>query len=247
MIRINLLPHREIRRERRKKEFVGLAIATAVASGVVAVVVGAVINQMIAVQAERNTFLKDENAKLDAQIKEIANLRAEIDGLRARQQAVENLQSDRTMPVHLLDELVRVAPDGLYLRQVKQEDMKVTLIGHAQSNERVSELLRNLAYHTPWLEKPELGEIKLVMLAAPAGTGASREGRRAYEFTLNALLKRPESAAPAQAAALAAAGAAGTHAAAGSGAPTTAAVAPTAVAAAPSAAPSASGAAATSR
>lgn len=230
MIRINLLPHREIRRERRKKEFVGLAIVTAVASGVVAVVVGAVINQMIAVQTERNTFLKDENAKLDAQIKEIANLRAEIDGLRARQQAVENLQSDRTMPVHLLDELVRVAPDGLYLRQVKQEDMKVTLMGHAQSNERVSELLRNLAYHTPWLEKPELGEIKLVMLAAPTGTGAGagREGRRAYEFTLNALLKRPEAAAPAQAAALAAA-------------------APTAVAAASAAASSAGSAAAAAK
>ena len=191
MIRINLLPHREIRRERRKKEFVGLGVVTATAAGVTAFVVGAVINQMIATQSARNTFLKDENTRLEAQIKEIANLRAEIDGLRARQQAVENLQSDRTMPVHLLDELVKYTPEGLYLKQVKQEEMKVTLVGHAQSNERVSELLRNLAYHTPWLEKPELGEIKLVTLAAAPGAVPPREGRRAYEFTLNALLKRP--------------------------------------------------------
>lgn len=191
MIRINLLPHRELRRERRKKEFVGMALASVAAAALTAFGVGAGINQTIDAQAERNALLVAENARLDERIKQIATLRTEIEGLRARQQAVENLQADRTMPVHLLDELVKYTPDGLHLKQVRQEELKVTLSGHAQSNERVSELLRNLAYHTPWLERPELGEIKLVMLPAAAGAPAGREGRRAYEFTLNAMLKRP--------------------------------------------------------
>lgn len=191
MIRINLLPHRELRRERRKREFVGMALASVAAAGLTAFAVGAGINHTIDAQAERNALLTAENAKLDERIRQIATLRAEIDSLHARQQAVENLQADRTMPVHLLDELVRHTPDGLHLKQVRQEELKVTLSGHAQSNERVSELLRNLAYHTPWLERPELGEIKLVVLPAAAGAAAGREGRRAYEFTLNAMLKRP--------------------------------------------------------
>lgn len=188
MIRINLLPHREMRRERRKKEFIGMAVVTAASAVVAALAVGAVINEMSAQQAARNEFLTAENAKLDKEIEQIAKLRAEIESLKARQQAVENLQSDRTMPVHLLDELVRIAPDGLHLRTVRQEELKVTMVGLAQSNERVSELLRNLAYNAPWLERPELGEIKLVTGGQQAG---AKDGRRAYEFTLNALLKRP--------------------------------------------------------
>ena len=200
MIRINLLPHRELRRERRKKEFVGAVAASAVAAGLAAVAVGMFIGHLGAAQQDRNALLKAENARLDAQIKEIASLRADIDGLRARQQAVENLQSDRTMPVHLLDELVRYTPEGLHLKLVKQDEMKVTLSGYAQSNERVSELLRNLAYNTPWLERPELGEIKLVALPpAAGGAHGAREPRRAYEFTLNALLKRPAGQEPAPA------------------------------------------------
>lgn len=203
MIRINLLPHRELRRERRKKELLGLAATCAAAAGAAIAAVGMAIGQAGDTQAARNALLEAENARLDAQIKEIASLHAEIDGLRARQQAVENLQSDRTVPVHLLDELVRHTPDGLHLRQVRQEDMKVTLTGYAQSNERVSALLRSLAYSTPWLEKPELVEIKLATLPAPAGA-AAREPRRAYEFTLNALLRRPGLPPPAATAGLAA-------------------------------------------
>lgn len=189
MIRINLLPHREMRRERRKKEFIGMAVVAAASAVVAALAVGAVINEMSAQQAARNEFLTAENAKLDEQIKEIANLRAEIESLKARQQAVENLQSDRTLPVHLMDELVRVAPDGMHFRAVRQDELKVTITGYAQSNERVSELLRNLAYNAPWLERPELGEIKLVSVGG-SGPGA-KDARRAYEFSLNALLKRP--------------------------------------------------------
>ena len=186
-IRINLLPHREMKRERRKKEFVGLAGLVAVA-GVAAVFAGGmVINQQIASQADRNAFIKQENAKLDKQIAEIKTLREEIAALRARQQAVENLQSDRTMPVRLFDELVKMTPEGVYLRLLKQDDRRVTLGGHAQTNERVAELLRNLAERSPWLERPELSEIKEVTLPPLSG---QKEPRKLFEFSLNALVKR---------------------------------------------------------
>lgn len=185
MIRINLLPHREMRRERRKKDFIGLLALTAIAATGVAFLVGIGINQQISAQNERNEFIKVENAKLDAQIKEIASLRQEIDALKARQQAVENLQSDRTTPVHVLDELVKHTPEGIYLKQIKQEDRKVTLIGYAQSNERVSELLRNLANNTAWLERPELIEIKSIAL----GSAGARDAKAVFEFSLNTLIK----------------------------------------------------------
>ncbi|UCE32872.1 MAG: PilN domain-containing protein [Burkholderiales bacterium] len=189
MIRINLLPHREMRRERRKKEFLislGLVAGGAVVAGVL---VGSYINHLISGQEDRNRLIATENKKLDEDIKEIARLKEEIEGLRARQVAVENLQADRTLPVRLFDELVANVPEGIYLTRLKQEETKVTLFGVAQSNERVSELLRNLAYHSPWLVKPELMEIKLAVVKAPKGETGKR---RIYEFSLNALLMRRE-------------------------------------------------------
>jgi type IV pilus assembly protein PilN len=186
-IRVNLLPHRELRRERRKKDFVGFAVLVGIAGAVAAFGGGVAINQQIAAQQERNEFIRAENARLDLQIAEIKTLREEIAALRARQQAVENLQSDRTVPVHLFDELVRLAPEGLYLRQLRQDDARVTLTGHAQTNERVAELLRNLSERSPWLARPELGEIKEVSLPPLSG---QKEGRKVYEFSLNALVKR---------------------------------------------------------
>ena len=189
MIRINLLPHREMRRERRKKDFIGLCVLTAVAAGGVAFLVGMGINRQISAQSERNAFIEAENKKLDQQIKEIANLRQEIDALKARQTAVENLQSDRTLPVHLLDELVKHTPEGIFLKTIKQDDKKVLLNGFAQSNERVSELLRNLANVSPWPERPELIEIKSVMI----GQANTKEARQIYEFSLNTLVKGPAS------------------------------------------------------
>ncbi|HVL58796.1 MAG TPA: PilN domain-containing protein [Burkholderiaceae bacterium] len=199
MIRINLLPHREMRRERRKKEFMTTAVLAAMGAAVVAFAGGVVINQMISTQEARNNFVKAENARLDEQIKEIRTLRDDIASLRARQQAVEDLQGDRTAPVHLLDELVRQTPDGIYLKQLRQEEMKVVMTGHAQSNEAIAELLRNLAERSAWLERPELVEIKAIVGPAAPGT---REGRRAFEFSLSALIKRPnrQPTAPAQAA-----------------------------------------------
>lgn len=187
-MRINLLPHREMRRERRKKDFVGLLALVGIGAATTAVVVALGIDQSIDAQRTRNDFIRSENAKLDAQIKEIATLRAEIDALRARQYAVESLQANRTIPVHLMDELVKHTPDGIHLKSMRQDERKITLAGYAQSNERVSELLRNLANRTPWLERPELIEIKA---ARVGGNAASRDkdARNVFEFSLNALIK----------------------------------------------------------
>jgi|APCry1669189034_1035192.scaffolds.fasta_scaffold01344_5 type IV pilus assembly protein PilN len=195
-IRINLLPHRELKRERKKKDFVILAALVAIAGAVTAYGGGVAINQQISEQSDRNAFIKTETAKLDSQITDIAGLREEIAALKARQEAVENLQSDRTVPVHLFDELVRLAPEGLYLRQLKQEDRKISLTGLAQTNERVADLLKRLSESSPWLYKPELTEIKEIALSAGPG---QKEGRSIFEFSLNVLIKPPvatESAAP---------------------------------------------------
>lgn len=211
-IRINLLPHREMRRERRKKDFVGLIALVGIGAAAAAVVVALAIDQRIDAQRARNDFIRAENAKLDEQIKEIASLRAEIEALRARQYAVETLQTNRTIPVHLMDELVKHTPDGIHLKTMRQDERKITLAGYAQSNERVSELLRNLANNTPWLERPELVEIKAARIGGTPGS-KDKDARRVFEFSLNALIKTtdPQQRAPRTTAApatLAAAGAA---------------------------------------
>jgi type IV pilus assembly protein PilN len=149
-----------------------------------------VLQQMTAAQQSRNDFLAAEIARLDVQIKDIATLRAEIEALKARQKAVEDLQTDRNVPVHLLDELVKQTPEGVYLTTIKQTGQVVAVTGVAQTNERVSELLRNTLYNSPWLEKPELIEIK-----AAAVTTANREQRRLFEFSMRVTIKRPQAAA----------------------------------------------------
>lgn len=194
--RINLLPHREMRRERRKKDFVGLGVLTALVAGAGCVLVALTIDGRIDDQRARNDFIKAENAKLDEKIKEIATLRAEIESLRARQAAVESLQTNRTIPVHLMDELVKHVPDGLYLKSMRQDERRVTLVGYAQSNERVSDLLRNLSNHTPWLERPELLEIKAVQLSGKSSNDDT--ARRLFEFSLNALVRSNDADAAAQ-------------------------------------------------
>ena len=153
-----------------------------------------VLEQMIASQRARNEFLTAEIKKLDAQIKDIATLKAEIEALKARQKAVEDLQTDRNTPVYLLNELVKQTPEGVYLTSIKQAQQNVTVTGVAQTNERVSELLRNTAYNSSWLERPELIEIK-------AGTPNARDPRRLFDFSMRVTLKRPQAAAPAASAA----------------------------------------------
>jgi type IV pilus assembly protein PilN len=194
MILINLLPHREEKRRRRKQAFFIVLGVSALAGALVVVLWYAVLQQMISNQQARNAFLQSEIAKLDEQIKDIANLRAEIDALKARQKAVEDLQTDRNMPVHLLNELVKQTPEGIYLTSIRQEGQTVSLSGMAQTNERVSELLRNVNYNSAWLGRPELVEIKAVNVRIEG-----REQRRLYEFSMRVALKRPQDASAAEA------------------------------------------------
>ena len=189
MILINLLPHREIARKLRRDLFnVSLGIS-ALAGGLIAGAVFLWFQSVIAEQQNTNAVLGAEIKKLEGQIQDIAGLEAEIAALRARQQAVEDLQSDRNLPVHLLTELVNQLPDGIYISQMVQVDQLVTLAGVAQSNERVSEFLKNLANNTPWFTKPDLVEI----VAATVGANA-REQRRVSNFTIRVKLVRASEA-----------------------------------------------------
>lgn len=186
MILINLLPHREEKRRQRKRAFfAGLGLA-AVMGLAVAGVWFMVLQQLTAAQTSRNDFLRAEIARLDAQVKDIATLRAEIEALKARQKSVEDLQTDRNTPVYLLDELARQTPEGVYLSSIKQTGQVVAVVGVAQTNERVSEFLRNVTNST-WLERPDLVEIKAANI-----TTAGKEQRRLYEFSMRVTLKRPQ-------------------------------------------------------
>jgi len=190
VILINLLPHREEKRKRRRVAyFTGLA-AAAVAGVVITGLWFGVLEQMKSAQEDRNAYMSSEIKKLEAQIKDIANLRAEIDALKARQKAVEDLQTDRNVPVHLLNELVKQTPEGVYLVTIKQAGQVVTVTGVAQTNERVSEFLRNTLYNSPWLEKPELIEIKSAV-AKPGQASTSR----LFDFSMRVSIKRPQAPA----------------------------------------------------
>jgi type IV pilus assembly protein PilN len=185
VILINLLPHREAARKRRREAFYASLGASAVLGGVIAGVIYGWYAAQISTQQGRNQLLKAEIVRLETQIKDIENLQTEIAALRARQQAVEDLQADRNLPVHLLNEMVKQLPDGVYLTSLKQENQVVTITGMAQSNERVSELLRNLGTKSPWITKPELGEI------TAAGVQLSpRDSRRVSVFTMKVRLLR---------------------------------------------------------
>ena len=196
MILINLLPHRELARKRRKELFnIGLG-ASALMGGLLAGSMFLSLQAQISSQKDINQILQTDIAKFDAQIKDIAGLEAEIAALRARQQAVEDLQSDRNLPVHLLTELVRQLPDGVFISSMRQEGQSLELKGVAQSNERVSELLRNLANNSPWFTKPDLVEI-----VAGSVTLAPRDVRRVSNFNIKVKLLRASDVEKAQAAA----------------------------------------------
>ena len=184
MIRINLLPHREAKRKQKQAAFIALMALGGLVGVALVLLVGAYNASRIATQNERNLVLKNANAELDKKIGKIASLKAEIEALKARQQAVEDLQGDRNQPVYLLDELVRQTPDGVYLKSFKQDGQRVLLNGYAQSQERVAELLRNLSGSSPWLERPDLTEVRAATLAQ------SKTGRKVVEFTLNVAIKR---------------------------------------------------------
>ncbi|MBK6863164.1 MAG: PilN domain-containing protein [Ideonella sp.] len=191
MILINLLPHREERRKRRKVAFfAGLGVAAV--AGLAAVGIWYLLVQQLTVgQQERNEFLSVEIKKLEVQIKDIATLKAEIEALKARQKAVENLQTDRNIPVHVLNELVSQTPEGVYFTSVRQDGQTLVVNGIAQTNERVSELLRNTAYNAQWLTRPELVEIKVTSVQ-----NARREQTRLFDFTMRISIKRPPEPGP---------------------------------------------------
>jgi type IV pilus assembly protein PilN len=217
VILINLLPHREAARKRRRDAFYAALGASAVFGVVIAAGIFVWYAAQISDQQGKNLVLQTEIKRLEGQIKDIATLQAEIAALRARQQAVEDLQADRNMPVHLLNELVRQLPDGVYVTSVKQENQVVSVTGMAQSNERVSELLRNLNNNSPWLSRPELIEITAASVAL-----TPRDQRRVANFTMRVKLLRASEAKAATA------GASG--ALQGASAPSAGASAPTAAA-----------------
>ena len=185
MILINLLPHREAARKRRKETFQATMFASFLMGLVIAGAIYWWFQMMITTQQERNTYLQGEIKVLEGQIKEIATIEDEIAALRARQKAVEDLQADRNLPVHLLNELVRQIPEGAYITNIKQTDQVIAMQGVAQSNERVSERLRNLTDNTPWLSKPELVEIVANNLSL-----SQKEQRRVSTFNLRFRLMR---------------------------------------------------------
>jgi type IV pilus assembly protein PilN len=187
MIRINLLPHREEARKRRQQQFGMLAGMTVV---IALAVVGAIwffLDQQVQQQQQNVAYMKGEIAKLDKQIEEIRKIREETASLLAKKQVVEGLQSNRSEPVQLLDQLLRQLPEGVYLKNVKQTGAKVNVSGYAQSNARVSTLMRNLGA-SPYLENPELVEIK----AVPA---PDKSGNRVNEFNMNISIKRAQAEA----------------------------------------------------
>ena len=187
MNRVNLLPHREERRKRRQQQFGVLAGIFGLIGLLVAGAIWFFLDQQVTQQQQNVTFMKGEIAKLDKQIEEIRKIREETASLLAKKQVVEGLQSNRSEPVQLLDQLLRQLPEGVYLKNVKQTGAKVNVSGYAQSNARVSTLMRNLGA-SPYLENPVLVEIK----AVPA---PDKSGGRVNEFNMNIAIKRAQAEA----------------------------------------------------
>jgi type IV pilus assembly protein PilN len=188
MIRVNLLPHREEKRKRRQQQFAVLAGLAGLAGAVVAAGVWVFLDQQETQQRANVAYMKAEIDKLDKQIEEIRKIREETASLLAKKQVVEGLQSNRSEPVQLLDQLLRQLPEGVYLKSIKQAGPKVNILGYAQSNARVSTLMRNLGA-SPYLENPELVEIK----AVPA---PDKSGNRVNEFNMNISIKRAQAEEP---------------------------------------------------
>lgn len=185
MILINLLPHREAARKSRQEKFYAILGFSALLGMLISMGVYSWYVSKIDAQKEKNAFLSAEIKQLDSQIKDIATLQAEITALKARQNAVEDLQENRNLPVDLLSELVRQLPDGVYINSMKQENQNILITGVAQSNERVSELLRNVSSNSLTLTKPDLVEITAITIAL-----TPRDQRRVSNFSMRLGLKK---------------------------------------------------------
>ncbi|EHP40517.1 fimbrial type-4 assembly transmembrane protein [Cupriavidus basilensis OR16] len=183
---VNLLPYHEARRASRRKKVYTLLGGAAGAGALVVLLGGMYIDHRVDAVASLNQVLLAENNRMDGQIREVNTLRKDIEGLLQRQKAIEGLQNERNRPVQLLEELVRQVPEGVYLTTLKQTGDAFIVTGIAQSNERVSELLRNLS-QVQWLDKAELGESKAVMM-----TNNLREQRRLFDFSMRFAYRAPE-------------------------------------------------------
>jgi type IV pilus assembly protein PilN len=180
MIRINLLPHREQARKERRQQFISLAVLMVLAGAALWFVGSVLIGQKIDSQASSNEFLKSEIASLDKDIAEIARLKEQTQSLLARKQVIESLQGNRTQTVVVFNELVRQMPEGVFIKSLKQTGSGINITGYAQSNARVSQLMRNLDA-SPIFEKPVLQEIK----------ASSFNRRQVGEFNLDVSIERP--------------------------------------------------------
>lgn len=181
MIRVNLLPHREIRRKQQEKQFFAMCALVLGLGAAIWFAVHSYLGGQLEEQNGRNAFLTEEIKKLDKQIDEIKQLKEQTAALLARKKVVESLQANRSETVHLLDQLVRQLPDGVYLKRIDQKGTKVTINGFAQSNARVSTLMRNLEA-SPYLESPNLVEVKAV--------AGAEKGTRLNEFILTVSVTR---------------------------------------------------------
>ena len=182
MIRINLLPHREEAKKAKREQFFLLTGFVSVLGAIIVFAIYTLIDAQVTAQASNNDFLKQEIAVLDKQLDQIKRLKEQTQALLSRKQVIENLQRDRGETVYLLGEMVKQVPEGVYLRTLKQDGLKVGLTGYAQSNARVSALMRNIDA-SPWLESPQLVEVKAGIL----------NGRRINEFSMNFVLTRAKS------------------------------------------------------
>jgi type IV pilus assembly protein PilN len=186
VILVNLLPHREEARKRREQQFKTSMLLALLVGLAVCVLIWAYYKAKIAFQNERNERIEQQIGKLDEKIKNIATLRGEIAALQVRQQAVEDLQADRNLPVHLLEELVKQMPDGTYITSIKQQGADVTIDGVAQSQERVSQLLTNMGSRSEWFAKPDL-----IQIQAKNESISAKESRRVYAFSMKLTLVKP--------------------------------------------------------
>jgi type IV pilus assembly protein PilN len=184
MIKINLLPHREEKRKELKNKFYTLMAFAALIGAVVLILGGLYFSAQVSAQNERNAFITKENQELDEKIKEVATLKQEIDALKARQEAVEDLQSDRNQPVFMMNELVKLSPEGLYLTLIKQDGQRISIKGYAQSHAVVG-IFMNELNASQWMSKPEIIQNKATVL------GKDRDAKRVIEFDMNVGIRRP--------------------------------------------------------
>ncbi len=184
-VRVNLLPHRAERRDRSRKHFYVLAGGTAIIGFLIIAAMHTYVGRLIENQEDRNRFFKGEIAKLEKEIAEINSLRDQIQALLARKNIIETLQAERAQTVNLLDQLVKQTPEGVYLRDIQQRELRVNIVGYAQSNARVSTLMRNID-SSPVLGRAELIEVK----------AANVDKRRVSEFHMFMTLKRAQTEAP---------------------------------------------------